>query len=241
MLRSLILAAALQFAAAPQPPQTVWIIGWDDTTSVVGSAFSEYPDAVRATVLPLVRPSDTMVLVRLLRTREDERTDREPDTVILDSRPSRFTTQVREFYQKLAREQQVRGAHTTDIGRALRHLRASIDLDREAHNSPRSYVLVVVSDGRVEGPQTVGPGKLPPVGDVDYRIVFLGVNGGPAVEATLHKMTVREGFDRRDRELIVPLTHLRQMAGAIPGFVGRTVDATLAHRLDQAASRPPAK
>ena len=242
MLRSLMFLVALQFVAAQKSPSTVWIIGWDDTTSVASHAFSSaYPDAVRTLVLPLVHPSDTVVLVRLRRTAEDDRWDREPETIVLDSRPSRFVAQVREFYVRLTRDERVRGHHTTDIGRALHHLRTSIDLDRDAHRTPRSYVLVVVSDGKAEGRQTVPPAQRPPVADADYRIVFLGVNGGSPIEAALHKLAAREGFDRSDRELVVPITHVREMTSAIPSFVGRKLDETLARRLDQAAGRSPVR
>jgi hypothetical protein len=242
MRSALLLVAALQLVTFKPPAQrAVWVIGLDGSTSVNAKSFAAYPALVRTAVLPLVRPGDTIVLLRLDHPSDGRRRSSDgPETIVLDPRLSHFTTQVTSFYERVRREQQARGPHQTDIGQVFDYVRRSVELDRHLNTaSAPSYVIVCVTDGLADGRQTVSKTAQPSVGDVGYRIVFLGVNA--STEPVLRGMAAKEGFDQGDRALIVPITHVKQLAPSLARFIGRPVNPGLAQSLERAASREQAK
>lgn len=238
MRSALFLVAALQLITFKPPThRAVWVIGYDRSTSVAANSFADYPALARTAILPLLRPGDTIVFLRLDHSSDGRRrSSAEPETIVLHPRLSQFTTQVTRFYERVRHEQQARGPNQTDIGQVFDYVRRSVELDRSLKTpSAPSYVIVCVTDGAADGRQTGSKTAQPSLRDVNYRIVFLGVN--PSTEPALRGMAAKEGFDQADRALIVPITHVKQLAPSLARFIGRPVNAGLSQSLERAASR----
>lgn len=192
-------------AASPSAP-IVLTIAYDGSASVPKEEFVQYPEMLQG-VFELLKPGDTVVFLHM-----DRPQDR-PETFSFDSRLSRMRGEVVQLYVKLREIEQSRGRHGTDIGLALDHLRRRIDLDRKLRPSTSiRYVVVAVTDGILDGRQTIAAKSGDPIGATDWRLVFLGVK--PDAETRLRQLATENGFDDGERILVVPFSHWRQLAAA---------------------------
>lgn len=223
VLGTALLALQLWSPAPPAPP-TVFVIAFDGSRSVPAVEFGEYADMICSTVLRQLRPSDTVVLLRM------ERPQDPPETIAFSSRLSRFEDEASQLYTKLRSLQQSTGQHGTDIGLALDHLRRRIDFDRTLNPSGAvRYVMVAPTDGVIDGRQTTAPAAKGTVDEIEWHLVFLGVKDGAAPE--LRRLAVQNGFDNERRTLVVPFALWRQVAPSIPGFIGRSPNTSLIRAL----------
>jgi hypothetical protein len=223
-----VLSLQLWSAAAPPAP-TIFVVAYDGSRSVPATEFAEYPDMVRAAVLELVAPGDTVVLVRMDRPQDP------PETHVFDTRLSRVRARVVEIYERLRAQQRSREGHGTDQRLAFDHVRRRVDLDRRLSSSAsHRYVLVAVTDGISDGRQTpvdpVAPGW---ANGLDWRAVFIGIK--PGVESRLQQTAERMGLDDRQRLLLVPFSHWSQLRSSFAGFVDRAPNAALSTVLARAA------
>lgn len=222
-----VVAAQLWSAAAPPAP-TVFLVAYDGSRSVPQTEAAQYPDMVRAAVLELVAPGDTVVLVRMDRSHDA------PETFVFDTRLSRLRTGVVEIYERLQAYERSRAPHGTDQRLAFDHLRRRVDLDRRLSAAgSRRYVLVAVTDGVPDGRQTAAASASGWASGIEWRAVFLGVK--PGAEEQLRQTAARMGLDDPQRMLIVPFSHWSQLRASFAGFVGRAPNAALVAALARAA------
>lgn len=227
-MRSLIAVAALQIVSVMPPPasNTLWLIGHDRTRSQTSAAFDRLPRWNRELVLPMLKPGDAVTV--LFVDHEKDAAVTEPRNRVLDTRLRQFTADVLRLDDDAQQMTQASRSSETDLGVLFEDLFHSVEIDRQA-NVTRSYVLVALSDGRPDGPQSQPKRPRPKVADVDYRIVFLGVD--EATESRLRTMAERAGFADPARMLIVPHVLVDQSRHAVQTFVGRSVNPALLQSL----------
>jgi hypothetical protein len=234
MAITIIMSMALQLVsfAAPDTLPALWVFLWDDSTSQKSAMFVSLPDFCRDAVLPMMRPGDTVVLVRAAHA--PSRPGPEPETRPLDPRPRRFGSDIVQLDAALRGVPQFKGPNFTDIGRAFDYLRRVADLDRQA-GTKRRFVLVGLTDGRPDGPQTGVAAAGGALSGVDYRIVMLGIDAG--TEDALTALAATQGFADTSRLLFVPHAHVTNQVDAVRRFVGagRAVNADVVARLKRAS------
>lgn len=234
-MRNVSLALAFLQLVTVRPPVTtdiLWVIADDRTASLTRAAFGKFPAWNREIILPMVQPGNTVSLQFVDHERNHSAED--PQTVGIDARLRQFTADVIAFDDRIRRQKQASRSSQTDLGKLFHDLRQNIDVDKMTKTT-RTYVLVALTDGVPDGPQTVPPQPLPAVTGSDYRIVFLGVEEG--TEMRLRVTAANAGFADRDRMLVVPHAIVDQSVAAIQKFVGRPVNAALAQSLKRAATQ----
>lgn len=222
------LALSLQlFTVAPPPSRVsaVWVIDLDATASQSSGQFELLPGFARQAVLPLLQPGDTIVFLRM--ERAPGAATPEPETILLDSRTREFVRQVQQFDARLREVPRAGRDRTTDIGRLFDFARQGVELDKRT-GTKRPWVLVGLSDGVPDGPQTTSA-RHDPVSDVDVRTLFLGTN--PGVEPGLQALATKAGFNDPARALYAPHSHVIEMLDSIHRFLGRTANKDLVRKL----------